>query len=238
MDDRSPRASDLAGWAARLEESLVPAFAAPERIGRFCAQTLDVSGVGVSVVTDAGNRSVVYSTDAGSAAIEELQATLGEGPCVDAVRQAAPVLVPDLREQARRCVDRWPTFVSEADRAGVRAVFAFPLRVGRISLGAIDLYRSTPGALTRGDLAASRLAADATVVALLELASETSPGSSAVPHQLEVHQATGMVLAQMGITASQALLVLRARAFADGRPLAQVAADVVSRRLRFGSEDG
>lgn len=96
--------------------------------------------------------AVVCATDEGSARIEELQFTLGEGPCVDAVRTGAPVLVPNLGEPNDLNVDRRPGFMEGAGAAGVRAVFAFPLRVGAINVGALDLYRNRPGALTAAQL--------------------------------------------------------------------------------------
>ena len=76
--------------------------------------------------------------------IEELQYTLGEGPCVEAHTLNRVVLEPDL---AHPSVPRWLAFTPHAVEAGVRAVFAFPLQVGTARLGALDLYRDGPGGL-------------------------------------------------------------------------------------------
>lgn len=203
---------------------------------------LSVSGAGISMVTTAGNRGVVCATDDVSARIEDLQFTLGEGPCVDVAQFGAPVLVPDLNTPDDLAVDRWPAFIEGAGAAGVRAVFAFPLRIGAINVGVLDVYRAQPGPLRDGQLRAALLAADAAALALLQLdtarddlfADNTEARST---YQLQVHQATGIVQVQLGVPTEEAFLMLRARAFALGRPLVDVASDVVARRLRFSVED-
>jgi hypothetical protein len=194
------------------------------------------------MVTVAGHRGVVCATDAVSAKIEDLQLSLGEGPCIDAASSGGPVLVPDLANGADVATERWPTFMEGAAGAGVRAVFAFPLRVGAISVGVMDLYRDSPGDLSATQLPAALVAADAAALALLHLDVDGAGAfaddqDSRASYQMQVHQATGMVMAQAGVTIEQAFLMLRARAFADGRPLAALATDVVARRVRFSLED-
>lgn len=234
-------------WATLLAEAAAERAAQPGRICQLCVRMLGVTGAGISMVTAAGNRAVVCATDAGSARIEDLQFTLGEGACVDAVQGGTPVIVSDLDEPGDIVVGRWPAFLEGAGAAGVRAVFAFPLRVGAITLGALDLYRDRAGDLTAGQLAAALMAADAAALALLYLSTDRrnsfadDAGWRAAHqmqvHQMQVHQATGMVKLQAGVTIEEAFLMLRARAFADGRPVADVAKDVVERRLRFPEED-
>jgi hypothetical protein len=227
-------------WRERLAAASSEQAAQPQQICELCVQMLGITGAGIAMVTSHGHRGVVCATDDRAHHIEDLQLTLGEGPCVDAVQSGAPVLVPDLTDAADLAVDRWPTFLSGAADAGVRAVFAFPLRIGAISVGALDLYRTSPGELSRTELPAALLAADAAALAVLylfggEAAQGGWQGDGALQYQ--VHQATGMVQVQLGLPTEQAFLALRARAFADGRPLADVATDVVERRLRFSKED-
>jgi hypothetical protein len=212
------------------------------RICELCVHTLAVTGAGIAMVTAAGHRGVVCATDGVSSMIEDLQLTLGEGPCVDAAAGGTPVLVPDLADASDVATERWPTFMESAASAGVKAVFAFPLRVGAISVGVIDLYRDTPGDLGAAELPAALMAADAAALALLylDVDGEDAFGDDVAArssYQMQVHQATGMVMAQVGVTIDQAFLLLRARAFADGRPLAELATDVVARRVRFSVED-
>ena len=135
--------NDRAHFTRLPAEATAQSTGQPERICELCVELLDVTGAGISMVTDFGNRGVICSTDPVSARIEELQVTLAEGPCVDAVRSGAPVLIPDLTERYL-AVERWPVFMEGAMAAGVCAVFAFPLRIGVISVGAIDLTAIGP----------------------------------------------------------------------------------------------
>lgn len=229
-------------WARLLAASAPERAAQPLRICELCVDTLAVTGAGIAMVTAAGHRGVVCATDDVSAKIEELQLTLGEGPCVDAARTGSPVLLSDLGGSPDVAVERWPAFMEGAAAAGVEAVFAFPLRVGAINVGVLDLYRNAPGELSAAELPAALMAADAAALALLYLDLDGADAFSddhdaRASYQLQVHQATGMVLAQTGVTIDQAFLMLRARAFSEGRPLAELANDVVARRVRFSTED-
>jgi hypothetical protein len=168
--------------------------------------------------------------------IEDLQYTLGEGPCVDAHRHGTAVLEPDLAKPDK---PRWQAFSSPALEAGARAVFGFPIRVGAAHLGALDLYRDRPGPLSDDQLADAQVMADVAARAILAMQAHASPGTVAVELEAEanfqyvVHQAAGMVSVQLDVTVGEALIRLRAHAFRTGRLIADVARDVVERRLRF-----
>lgn len=235
MDDSDRWARLLAGSAQEQADQ-------PLRICQLCVETLGVSGAGIAMVTTTGNRGVVCATNDISARVEDLQLTLGEGPCIDAVESGAPVVVPDLDSPVGLATDRWPAFMEGASAAGVKAVFAFPLRVGAISVGVMDLYRDTVGDLSSSQLRGALLAADAAALAVLHLDLDGDEAfadsvDSRSTYQLQVHQATGMVMGQLNVTIEQAFLLLRARAFAEGRALADLATDVVARRVRFTPED-
>jgi hypothetical protein len=106
----------------------------------------------------------------------------------------------------------------------------------------MDLYRTKPGLLSDAELSGALFAADAAAVALLDRdagGESGSPGDFATPvtHEAQVHQATGMVKVQLDVSVEDAFLMLRARAFASGRSLADIASDVVEHRLRFSTED-
>ena len=130
-------------------------------------------------------------------------------------------------------------FAPAAAQAGVRAVFALPLQVGAIRLGVLDLYRAQPGDLDREQLADALVLADTACALLLDAAQRdrSRPDGhwpeQAGPQHPEVHQATGMIIVQLGVTAAVALIRLRAYAYAHDRRLRDVAGDVVARRLRF-----
>ena len=174
-----------------------------------------------------------------SALLEDLQYTLGEGPCVDAYHLDRPVLEPDLADPA---TPRWLGFSGPALDAGVRAIFGFPLGVGSVRMGALNLYSDRPGPLSDDQHADALVMADVAAEAVLAMQAAESTGALAFEleenanFQYVVHQAAGMVSAQLEVTIVQALVRLRAYAFGNQRLLAEVAADVVARRLRF--DDG
>jgi GAF domain-containing protein len=228
-------------WRDRLAE-IGGGVDQPRRICELCVELLGVTGAGLSMVTASGNRGVVCATDDVSARIEELQFTLGEGPCMDATQFGGPVLVPDLEQHDDLVVERWPAFLKGAVDAGVRALFAFPLRIGAINVGALDLYRESPGELLPWQLAGALTASDNAAVALLDADAGMVTGfvddlDARSAYRLEVHQATGMVREQLAVPIEEAFVRLRARAFASGRPVADVARDVLTGRMTFTLED-
>ena len=129
----------------------------------------------------------------------------------------------------------------------MRAVFAFPLHIGAIRVGALDLYRDRPGELGHERLSGALMAADAAALALLHLdlndldnldhTAGTDADENPATQQLQVHQATGMVMVQCGVGPEEALLRLRGRAFAAGMDLTGLAREVVSRRVRLDEDE-
>jgi hypothetical protein len=200
---------------------------------------LPVTGVGVALMTATGPSGVILAaTDDRARQLEELQFALGEGPCVEASSGGRPVLEADLVAGGSPL---WPRFGAAAVDAGVHAVFAFPLRVGAIHVGVLDLYRDTPGPLTGPDLAEALAFADSATVVVLHLQDhgEHAALTGPIDNRAEVHQATGMITIQLGISLAEALLRLRAHAYASGRTVSSIAADVVGRRMYFDdSESG
>jgi hypothetical protein len=184
-----------------------------------------------------GRQSTVAATDATSTQMEEMQVVLGEGPCIDALTRGMPVLVGDLARPS--LAERWPAFTPAALQAGVRATVAFPLQIGAIRLGAMDLYRDNPEPLGSADLLGARIFADAAVSVILDLQAKGADGAlpdELAPHwasSAAVHQATGMIMAQLHIDVDSAFAALRARAFSSERHIRDVAREVVERRLRF-----
>jgi hypothetical protein len=209
------------------------------RLCEVSAEVIGVSGAGIMLMADDVPRGTACTTDHISALIEDLQYTLGEGPCVDAYHQQTPVLEPDLAAPATA---RWLAFAGPAVAAGARAVFGFPLQTGSVRLGALNLYRTKSGPLSEDQHADALVMADIATQALLAMQADAPPGELATSledgsdFQHVVHQAAGMVSVQLDGTIAQALIRLRAHAFGSNRPLADVAQDVVSRRLRFDAD--
>lgn len=213
----------------------------PELLCAACLQAVPVSGVGLALMTDAGHQGVVAATDGPARLLEDLQYTLGEGPCIDASREGRPVLQPDL---AQTGPGRWPIFGPAMHDAGVAALFVIPLQVGAIRLGVLSLYRDTSGSLDRDQLAETLAYAEAAIIVLLHLQDQVEPGDGMHPQlvdasgsQAEIHQSTGFIAVQAAVGLTEALLILRARAFSDNRPIVDVARDVLARKLIFHSGD-
>lgn len=206
-----------------------------EQVCQAYVMGLDVDGAAISLLTASTSSQTLCATDATAELLEDLQFSLGEGACVEAAVTGRPVLVADMHRTSE--VSRWPAFAAAVvERSDVGALFAVPFQWGTINLGVLDLYRKAPGALSDAQLRDVMSAADMT--ALMFLGVRTDPGDGVwLDHSLhgrvEIHQATGMVLAQLGVSAQDALARMRAYAFAEQRLLSDVARDVVSRRLRF-----
>lgn len=203
-----------------------------------CAAAVQASGVGVYLIGHLGVCEPLYVTSPVSEQAAELQVTLGEGPGTEALGADHPVLVPALSSDSS--VLRWPAFAPAAVAAGVSAVFAFPLVMGAISVGALEIHRGWEGGLSVAELAEVLLFTDAALPRVLEHLS--GPGTTGEPdlpssgfeyRWAEVHQATGMVSVQLDSDLTVAFLRLRAHAYLTGRRLSQVASDVIERRLRF-----
>ena len=212
-------------------------------VARLCDACVDglpgVGGAGLAVMTSLPAQQVRYASNQVSARVEELQVVLGEGPCVEAFARGRPVLASDLDDPY--WLRQWPMFVPAAVGAGARALFALPLQVGAVCLGVIDLYRPGPGVLAGDELAEALAFADAATELLLaeHLPGGQVPGSELVfSHRAVVHQATGMVSAQLGVPVPDAFVRLRAHAYAAERSLDDVARDVVARRLRVDDAAG
>lgn len=205
-----------------------------------CAEVTGVTGAGIMLMSGDIPRGSVCTTDAVSALIEQLQYELGEGPCVDAYHHDHPVSEPNLAQPAST---RWPAFTGPAVEAGVRAVFGFPLQVGAVRLGALNLYSDIPGRLTDDQHTDALLLAGIVAHALMLLQAGAPAGTVAAEleanadFQYIVHQASGMVAAQLDVTVGQALIRLRAYAFGNERNLTDVAEAVVRRQLRFDTHD-
>jgi hypothetical protein len=208
-----------------------------DRNASLCAPFLDVipvSGIAVSVLAPQAGQATICSSDATAARLDEAQFDLGEGPCWDAMTGHRPVLEGDFDAVG---TERWPQFAASiADRA-VRGIYAFPLAIGSLDLGAIDLYSRSSRQLTEEEVADASALADVTAWQVLRRIIATEPTPEWAGSRREVHQATGMVIAQLDISADDALLLLRAHAFSSGRSVREVSADVVSRRLVFSPED-
>lgn len=225
-------------------------LAAADALCASCVGLLEVDGAAVSMVHDGESSGTFGSSSEASRRLDEYQFTFGEGPCLDAVASRGAVLVPDLDSPLE---NRWPVFTGALLDEGIRGVFALPIMIMSVCVGALDLFRARPGPLDADALAGARLAAEMATAPLLDLIAEVKDADAAETasalgaetgdepllemDRVEVYQATGMLIAALDVNADEALLRLRAHAIATGQTASQVARAIVERRLRLDRDD-
>lgn len=226
-------ADRFSGVIARLQNS----GAEPERFSAPFVDVLPVTGAAVSTVGDFLGSETLSATDDRAARLDELQFDLGEGPCWDALRLSRPILEPDVVNHPRTI---WPAFSPAMREQDVGSIFAFPLIVGSLRIGAVDLYSVQPVAFDDAHTQQASALADVISRHVLRNALATidvdDPPASAYSRRL-IHQATGMVLAQLDLSPDDARLVIQGHAFAMGKTVNEVAQDVLDGRLSFAVRD-
>jgi len=204
------------------------------------ADVLQLSGAAIGLVPEGQRLTSFCSNMHVAQSLMDLEITLGEGPCTDAAALDEVVEEGDLRSSLN---PRWTTYVPSALELGARAVFAFPLHIGVIRMGALSCFRDEPGELTVAQSTDGHLMASVIARSLLALQAGAPYGVLSQSLQREamfdfsLHQAAGMVAVQGAMTTSDALIVLRARAFAIDSQLADVAVSVITRRMRYEPTD-
>jgi GAF domain/ANTAR domain len=221
-------------------------LAAADALCRACVDLLQVDGAAISLMYEGASRGTFGSSGELSRRLDEFQFTFGEGPCLEAVSTDRPVMVADLAMPGE---GRWPAFTGAVLEAGVRAVFAWPVTIAAVPVGAIDFFCHQPGPLDQARIGAARRAAELAALPLLDLmgaaraqAKREKRGSVrpelASLARVEVYQATGMLVAQLDIGPAEALVRLRGYAFSHGMTASEVAWAVVNRELSFSKESG
>ena len=221
------------------------ALGAADRLCLACVELLEVDGASVSLTHDGSTRGTFGSSGDMSRRLDELQFTFGEGPCLDAVREGRPVLVPDLDDPAE---GRWPAFAGALLRSGINAVFALPVTIASQQIGALDLFRRRSGELTGSALAGGMLAAELAALPLMDLMNSDLGGDVdgqdgdgfeqlASLSRVEVYQATGMLIGALDVGPTEALLRLRAYAFAHDMTAAETAWAIIEGRLSLEPDD-
>jgi hypothetical protein len=200
---------------------------------RMCCRRTALDGAGVSLVATEGSREPFHATDDVAWEIERLHLMLGEGPGIDASTDGIPVLVADISDGI---AGRWPMFRHEAARAGVLAIFAFPVRMGAVNIGTVDLYRTQPGHLSERQFNTALSSVGRVAATLHDQPTGYADHDPAAASDVLVHQAAGRIMIQIDGSIEEAVVRLRSTAFAEGCTVSQLAADVVHGRRRFSKE--
>jgi hypothetical protein len=215
------------------------ALAAADQLCHACVELLEVDGASISLLHEGATRGTFGSSGKLSRRLDELQFTFGEGPCLDAVNSGVPVLAGDFEDPRE---SRWPAFAGAVLEFGVSAVFALPVAISSTPIGALDLFRNRSGDLVGDDLTGGLLAAELAALPLLDLMTSDVDWNSAARgddgwgqlaslERVEVYQATGMIMEAMAVGPTDALVRLRARAFARDMTASELAWAIVERRL-------
>src|SRR4029077_13970302 len=115
---------------------------------------------------DGANSGTLGSSGPPARMYDELQFTLGEGPCLESVARRVPILVVDLANPEE---SRWPAYGPAMLAHQIRGVYAIPIVVAGEFVGALDLFRARPGHLPSRDIASAITAAELAAIPLLDL---------------------------------------------------------------------
>jgi len=204
-------------------------FAVTKQLTSQLVREVGVDGVGVAVFATDATRDLVFASDEIAEQLDELQFTLGEGPCLDAYRFERPERHDDMA--AVEALARWPLFASEALSVGAASVYAYPLGGGGAPFGVLELYGRSPIALSpRDDVTCRSYAHTIAYAVVSELAPAyalTSGSAVGVFRRGNVHIACGILAACHGISVDEAMVRLRARAFSRQRRITEIAQDVI-----------
>ncbi len=210
-----------------------------ERLCTTCVDVLDVLGAGISIMSGTNSGPVCSSSDR-VRRLEDLQFSLGEGPCHDAYINGTMIAEPDLNTRTN---DNWPNYTPPALDLGACAVFAFPLHIGIGIVGVLTVYHDIVGMLTDQQNADGRELArilPALMTAIQARSGETLLAgelSDREAHRTEVHQASGITAVQLGIGVDDALARIRGHAYATNQSVADVSREILAHRLQL-DDDG
>src|SRR5665213_2136233 len=162
---RSTPSEDLSDVLSEFARTMLKDFPIQGILDHLVCRIVDimpVTGAGVTLISPGREPHYVAASDKAALRFEKLQTELDEGPCLAAYHSGEAISVPDLSREAR-----FPRFSQRALSAGLVAVFTFPLRHEDRQLGALDLYRDTPGALSTVDLRTAQTLADVAAAYLI-----------------------------------------------------------------------
>jgi transcriptional regulator with GAF, ATPase, and Fis domain len=188
-------------------------------------QLLDVAAAGLLLADPRGELRVVAASSDAARLLELFQLQNDQGPCLDCFRAGQPVDAPDLAAAAQR----WPRFAAAAQQAGFAAVQALPMRLRDQVIGALNLFRATPGAFDPGGIRIGQALADVATISLLHERSMRHSDmlneqlQTALNSRVIIEQAKGKLAERLGLDMSQAFSLLRDHARARNLRLSDLA---------------
>jgi len=193
----------------------------------------DASDAGILLVNQVQELEVLASTSERSSFLGLLQLDAGEGPCVECFATGRTVSVRDQTEMTRR----WPTFAAASAESGFASVHSIPMRLRDTTLGSLNLFRETEGALNDEDALAAQALTDVATISILQQRSLEHATLAqlqlqrALDSRVVIEQAKGFVAQTHHVDMEAAFALLRGYARSHQELLADVARAVVERRL-------
>ena len=186
---------------------------------------LEVAAAGLLLADPRGELRVIAASSEAARLLELFQLQNDQGPCLDCFRSGQPVSAADLTAEARR----WPRFAPAARQAGFAAVQALPMRLREQVIGALNLFRTTPGAFDPAGIRIGQALADVATISLLH--ERGMRHSDALNEQLQtalnsrvvIEQAKGKLAERHGLDMDQAFAVLREHARTRNLRLSELA---------------
>ena len=228
----------MTGQFSDAVDTLASLSGRESELWRPVLEAIPVEGAAISTIADFLGNETVSASSPLAARLDELQFDLGEGPCWDAMREGKPVLEPDIQSNPH---GDWPQFSRAIADQDIGALFAFPLAFGPLKIGAMDLYSGAPRDLTsreerQGEILAGMISRIVLDRAIRRADQPEVRGAEDQFSRRLIHQATGMVLAQLDISADDARLLIQGHAFAMNRSMREIAEEILERRLDFSKQ--
>ncbi|MEV4280066.1 GAF and ANTAR domain-containing protein [Actinoplanes xinjiangensis] len=202
------------------------------------ADLVGASAVGLLLADQRGRLQFMAASDERARILEIFQVQASDGPCFDAFRTGEPVLNADLQAAG----DRWPDFTRHALAAGFRSVHAFPMRVRREVIGALNVFGNTVGGnFDEADVHVVQALTDVATIGLLqerairrgEVLTEQLQG--ALNSRIVIEQAKGAIAQAHGLSVDAAFTALRRYARRTNRKLTDAAQDMLADPSRLGA---
>jgi len=222
------RESDVVHTLVDIADTLVDDYDVVEMLTGLadrCVSVLGVSAAGVMLAAPAGDLNLVASSSEAMRLLELFELQAEEGPCLDAFRSGEPVEHQNLEAGA----GRWPAFSAAALQAGFQSALALPLRLRKLTLGALNLLRATREPMPEADLIVARAFADLAALSIVQHRTSVDAQrlneqlSIALTSRIVIEQAKGVISERAGVDLAEAFSRLRAFARSSNRHLTDVA---------------
>ena len=204
-----------------------------------CVEILDVATAGLVLAGPDGELRVMASSSEAMRVLELFEVQSREGPCLDAYRMGRPVVSEDLSTTG----GPWPRFAREAVAAGFRSAHALPMQLRGSVIGALNLFRTTTGAMSSEDLGIAQAFADVATIAILqhrvtaEAQTLNEQLTSALHSRIVIEQAKGMVAERLALDMPQSFGALRTHARRHNLRLTDLCEAVIDGIVAPGSLD-